>query len=206
MRYKFLVSPGGSLQVVTTSFWQLVEDSDKLAGSGLIITGLRTVKGGVEETYAINKTFSSKEALVLWLNSTFVQITGLSDFRLDQGYIDYDNQESFNTIEIMAVYGNYTLVFKVGNPEGAGRQALTLDTDLYDVVVVDNGDTFTHSALANKLTGVKVGVTNVEPVAGEAGYTHTPDTNTPENSAITFGQSLSDTYVYVSYTQVPEAV
>lgn len=194
--YKYLSTPGFAVQVVSIYNWKTVIDSDNLPATKLHILAIKTVKDGVETQYPIVKTFEHRTAFVSYLNSTFVQDTGLSEFKLSSPYINYDNTEEFDKIEIMAIYGTQLIAFKVGDPESVGESPLNLEPD--QIVEVENGSEIVHDSLSNTVLSVKERAMNLEPM-NATGYRHLPD----ENKLSFPGKTLEDTYVYVLVQQVP---
>jgi hypothetical protein len=183
MRKKILSTVGGSLQVLYLTQWQTVIDSNNLPAGEKHIYGIQTTGEQGKTLYEIKQIFQTIEDLVSYLNSTFVLLTGLSQFRLaDDGFIDYDNSEAFSKIEIIVILQTTQTVFKVGAP----GYDLNIDT-----VDIDNGNNIINDILSDEVISVKIGVSNLEP-SNETGYNHSSDDN-----SLFFQNGIADCYVYV---------
>lgn len=65
--------------------------------------------------WGIMQSFNDVGALIIYLNTTFVDFTELTgEFQYEQGFITYTNPEKFENSEIMAILGQTLLVYRIG--------------------------------------------------------------------------------------------
>lgn len=164
----------GNLQIID---WNRLPDEDIQVGW--------LVLGGTE--YPIATSFEDKEALLEYLNSTFVEDNDLDGIFLIEG--EYTNPENFSNAEIMAILETTMIRFKIGTP------LATLNLPTIDVA---NGNVITDASLVGvEILQVTVGSINAEPITASGwegdsvdGTLTFPSDNYPQ-----------DTFVYVLVKQ-----
>lgn len=157
--------------------------------------------GGIEienVLYPINQIFSGDVALLSYLNTTFATIPSpklRSKWKIDSTGLYYGNIEQFNQGEIMISYGLKHLVCPVG-----AAPAITTTAD----ATFANGSSFSSPMFLNmKAVQVRMGNSDVEPLAA-SGYTYTKvDPGNPLNGLFTFSNVIEDINLYFTLTDTP---
>ena len=165
----------------------LVNDAELMPASDIGIYGI--VLG--DNAYVIDRVFTNKNALLSFLNTTFVEAYGLF------GYFDYDgldlyytNPENFDNAELLMIYKNEKRCYVVGAPDTECNPA-------YVDAVIDTG---IAPDVDVQLSDVRAFITDVEVLEMFVESEKVTEDNSNING---YGQLKRNVNIYVITQQVP---
>lgn len=177
-------------------------DSEKRPFEFIKVGWIEFVKDEVTTRRNINLVFPDNDAAFLYLNTTFVETWGYEGVFTPSGdFINYSNNENFETAEIMIEFGLKHLVCSIGTPNPTTTKEGGFDIEF------DNGSSFSSVEFFGMLE-VGVSITNIknEPVEGDTGHTYiSEDIDNPGMGTFSFPFNLENTIMYITLSQKPAA-